>query len=143
MDTREATYAGRRTDGAPVWRPISPHLQAYDMLQMSSALSIMHRITGVILGAGTLLLVWWLAAAATGPSAYASVAWFIGSPVGYLLMFGWTAALFYHLLNGIRHLAWDLGYGFAIPAMYASGWATLAGTGVLTVLAWIIYLIVG
>lgn len=143
MDTREATYAGRRTDGAPVRRPISPHLQAYDMLQMTSALSITHRITGVILGAGSVLLVCWLAAAATGPAAYDRVSWFIGSPVGYLLMFGWTAALFYHLLNGIRHLAWDLGYGFAIPTVYATGWATLIGTGVLTVLAWITWFIVG
>ena len=90
MDTREATYAGRRTDGTAIRRPISPHLQVYDMLQMTSALSIMHRITGTILGAGTVLLVWWLAAAATGPEAYARVAWFIGSPVGYLLMFAWT-----------------------------------------------------
>ena len=143
MDTREATYAGQRTDGTPIRRPVSPHLQVYDMMQMTSALSIVHRITGTILGAGSVLLVWWLAAAATGPAAYGRVAWFVGSPVGYLLMFAWTAALFYHLINGIRHLAWDLGYGFAIPTVYATGWGTLIGTGVLTVLAWLAFFIVG
>jgi len=142
MDTREATYRGHKTDGAPVRRPMSPHLQAYDMMQMSSATSITHRITGCALAVGTLLLVWWLAAAAAGPDAFATAQSFIGSPVGYLLLFGWTAALFYHFLNGIRHLAWDLGYGFEIPTMYKTGWAVVAGTGVLTLLAWIVGLAV-
>lgn len=138
MDTREATYRGHKTDGTPVRRPMSPHLQAYDMMQMTSLTSILHRITGVALGAGTLLLVWWLAAAASGPEAFARVQGFTGSFFGYLLLFGWTAALFYHLLNGIRHLAWDAGHGYALPVAYKSGMAVFIGTGVLTVLTWII-----
>lgn len=143
MDTREATYAGLTSDGAPIRRPMSPHLQVWDNLLMSTSLSISHRITGVIVGVATLLFVCWLAAAASGPAAYDSVAWFMGSWLGYLMLFGWSGTLFFHLLNGIRHLAWDVGYGFEIREMYATGWSVLTGTAVLTVLVWIIYLIVG
>lgn len=140
-DSREATMIGRRTDGAAVRRPLSPHLQVYDMLQMSSALSISHRITGVIWSLGLLLLVWWLIAAAAGPAAFARVQWFLSSWLGLLILFGMTAAGWYHTLNGIRHLAWDAGYGFDIPTMYRTGWAVLIGTGVLTVVTWIVAII--
>lgn len=141
QDSREATMIGRRTDGTAIRRPLSPHLQVYDMLQMSSALSISHRITGVIWSIGVLLLVWWLVAAAAGPEAFARVQWFLSSWLGLLILFGMTGAAWFHTLNGIRHLAWDAGYGFEIPTMYRSGWAVLIGTGVLTVVTWIVAII--
>jgi succinate dehydrogenase / fumarate reductase cytochrome b subunit len=72
-------------------------------------MSIVHRITGIMLAGGTLLLVWWLVALAMGPVAYGRAQNFISSPIGILMMFGWTVALFYHLANGIRHLFWDAG----------------------------------
>lgn len=118
-------------------RPLSPHLQVYRP-QLTSVLSIMHRGTGVALSLGTVLLVWWLMAAASGPSAFALVQGFVGSWIGLLLLFGWSFALFYHLANGIRHLFWDAGYGFDMKTVYASGWVVVAASGALTVLAWII-----
>ncbi len=117
-------------------RPLSPHLQVYRP-QLTSMLSIAHRITGVALGVGTLLLVYWLAAAAGGPESYAAAQGFIGSFFGQLLLFGWTIALFYHLANGIRHLFWDAGYGFELPTVQRSGQAVLAATAVLTVVSWV------
>lgn len=131
-DAREATFVGRRSDGTLVRRPLSPHLQAYDMLQMSSALSISHRITGIVWSAGLLFLVWWLVAAAGGPGAFAGVQWFFGGPIGWIVLIGLVGAAWYHTLNGIRHLVWDLGYGYGLPEMYRSGYMVLAGTGVLT-----------
>jgi len=118
-------------------RPLSPHLQVYQP-QLTSVLSIMHRLTGIALGVGTLLLVYWLVSAASGPEAFASAQAFIGSVIGYLLLLGWSVSLFYHLANGIRHLFWDAGYGFELEHAYRSGWAVLIATAALTVLAWII-----
>jgi succinate dehydrogenase / fumarate reductase, cytochrome b subunit len=117
-------------------RPLSPHLQIYRMLQITSVLSMSHRIAGVALSVGTLLLAAWLIAAATSADAFAAVQGFIGSWFGLLLLFGWSVALFYHLLNGVRHLFWDAGYGFEIKTFHASGWAVVIGTAILTVLAW-------
>jgi succinate dehydrogenase / fumarate reductase, cytochrome b subunit len=117
-------------------RPLSPHLQVYRP-QLTSVLSITHRVTGVALAVGTLLLVYWLAAAALGPEAYAQAQTVLGSKLGQLLLFLWSWALFYHLCNGIRHLFWDAGYGFEIPTVYKSGKAVLITSVVLTVLAWI------
>ena len=117
-------------------RPLSPHLQIYKP-QITSVLSILHRFTGLALVLGTLLLVWWLAAAAAGAEPYATVQAAIGSWIGRLLLFGWTFALFYHLCNGIRHLFWDAGRGFELPAVYASGWAVVIASTVLTLAAWI------
>lgn len=121
-------------------RPLSPHLQIYRP-QLTSALSIFHRISGVFLALGTLLLTAWLVAAASGPDAFAAVQGFIGSILGYLLLLGWSAALFYHLANGIRHLFWDAGYGFELVNAYRSGYAVLIATGVLTLAAWIVGLV--
>src|SRR5262245_39854303 len=118
-------------------RPLSPHLQVYRW-QITMAMSIAHRTTGIMLAGGTLLLVWWLVALAMGPDAYARAQSFIASPIGIVMMFGWTVALFYHLANGIRHLFWDAGYGFDIPTVYRSGYAVLALTVVLTIAAWFI-----
>ena len=126
-----ADTSGLRNDP----RPLSPHLQIYRW-QITMLMSIAHRITGVALAVGTLLLVWWLVALAAGPAAFAQAQGFIGSWFGLLLLFGWSVALFYHLSNGIRHLVWDAGRGFEISSMYASGYAVLAATAALTVIAW-------
>jgi succinate dehydrogenase / fumarate reductase cytochrome b subunit len=117
-------------------RPLSPHLQIYRW-QLTSVLSILHRASGVALTLGTILLVWWLAAAADGPQAYGRVQWFLASWVGLILLFGWSVALFYHLCNGLRHLWWDTGRGLELKSVYASGWVVIAATSVLTVIAWI------
>jgi succinate dehydrogenase / fumarate reductase cytochrome b subunit len=117
-------------------RPLSPHLQIYKP-QLTSVLSISHRIAGVALSVGTLLLVAWIAATAKGPDAFAIVSGFMRNPLGLLLLFGWTVALFYHLANGIRHLFWDAGYGYEIETAYRSGWIVVGATIGLTVVAWI------
>lgn len=123
------------SDGKTVRRPLSPHLQIYTP-QMTSILSIMNRVTGIAVSVGTLLLVWWLVAAASGPTAFSTVQGFIGSPVGLFVLFGWTVSLFFHFFNGIRHLAWDAGFGFDLPQTYATGWAVLIATAVTSVLVW-------
>ena len=140
-DSREATMIGRRTDGSTVRRPLSPHLQVYDMLQMTSALSISARITGVAWTVGVVLMVWWLLAAAAGPSAFDTVQWFLGSFIGVIVLMGVIGAAWFHTLAGIRHLAWDMGWGYDSPTTYKTGRAVLIGTAVLTVLTWLILLI--
>ncbi|MGF1629241.1 MAG: succinate dehydrogenase, cytochrome b556 subunit [Kiloniellaceae bacterium] len=117
-------------------RPLSPHLQVYRP-QITSILSILHRLTGVALAVGTLLLTYWLVAAASGPEAFADAQGLIGSILGRLLLFGWSFALFYHLCNGIRHLAWDAGYGFEIDTATRTGWIVVAASTVLTLLCWV------
>ena len=117
-------------------RPISPHLQVYRP-QLTSVLSILHRITGVALAVGTILLVYWLIAAASGPEAFASAEALIGSRLGRILLFGWIFALYFHLANGIRHLFWDAGFGFELKTVYASGWTVVALAAVLTLLSFI------
>ncbi len=117
-------------------RPLSPHLLIYRP-QLTSMLSIVHRGTGCGLVAGTLLLTWWLVAAGVGPEAFDTVQAFIGSWFGRLILFGFTYCLFFHLCNGIRHLFWDAGYGFELPDLYASGWAVVAASVGLTLIAWI------
>jgi len=117
-------------------RPLSPHLQVYRP-QLTSVLSITHRMTGVALAFGTPLLVYWLVAAASSPAAYDTAQGLIGSFLGRLLLFGWSVALFYHLCNGIRHLLWDMGYGLELPALYRSGWVMLAAAVTLTLASWI------
>lgn len=116
-------------------RPLSPHLQIYKP-QLTSALSIFHRICGIVLSVGAVALVWWLASIAAGPQAYASAQKVAGAWYGKLFLFGWSLCLFYHLCNGIRHLGWDLGYGFSLPAAYRSGALAVAGAVVLTLAAW-------
>ena len=123
-------------------RPLSPHLQVYRP-QLTSVLSILHRMTGAALVVGTLVLVYWLVAAASGPEAYAVAQDWIGSWIGYLVLFGWSWALFYHLCNGIRHLAWDIGWGFELPTVAATGWTVVAASGAMTVFAWILGLALG
>ncbi|HEV7370467.1 succinate dehydrogenase, cytochrome b556 subunit [Arenibaculum sp.] len=121
-------------------RPLSPHLQVYRP-QITSVLSISHRITGVALSVGTVLLVWWLVAAATGPAAFDDAQEFIGSWFGLLLMFGWTFCFWYHFCNGIRHLVWDTGYGLELPQVYLGGYIVVGASIGLTLLTWIVALI--
>jgi succinate dehydrogenase cytochrome b subunit len=122
---------------SPMERPLSPHLQVYRP-QITSVLSIVHRLTGVSLTAGTLLLTWWLVAAAYGPDAFTDAQAFVGSWFGQLLLWAFTFALFYHLGNGIRHLAWDFGWGFELSQVRASGLAMLAFAAAGTLLTLII-----
>ncbi|MFV3131707.1 succinate dehydrogenase, cytochrome b556 subunit [Niveispirillum sp. KHB5.9] len=124
------------TPAAKRQRPLSPHLGVY-RLPLPALTSIVHRITGVGLTFGTLLLVWWLVAAAAGPDAYADATDFIASPIGLLLMFGWTAALWYHLLNGIRHLIWDGVKMLTLEQSYSSAKLVIGGAVVATVLTWV------
>ncbi|HUC70919.1 MAG TPA: succinate dehydrogenase, cytochrome b556 subunit [Stellaceae bacterium] len=119
----------------PAARPLSPHLQIYRW-QLTSVMSILHRASGVALCAGGVLLVWWLVAAASGPEAYSSVQDFLGSWLGIVLLLGWSAALFYHLSNGIRHLVWDTGHALDLRSTYLGGWIVVAATAVLTAIAW-------
>lgn len=123
----------------PAARPLSPHLSIYRM-PLAGLLSITHRITGIGLTIGTLLLVWWVAAAAYGPDAYATFSWFITSPIGYLLLLGFSVSLFYHLCTGIRHLFWDAGLSLEIVDVNRSNIVVLAGTVILTVIAWVLAL---
>jgi succinate dehydrogenase / fumarate reductase cytochrome b subunit len=105
---------------------------------MTSVLSILHRVTGVALSLGTLLLAWWLVAAAYGPAEFANVQGFMGSIIGQLILWGFTFAIFYHLGNGVRHLAWDFGWGFELAQVRTSGIAMLAfavGATLVTLIA--------
>jgi len=120
-------------------RPLSPHLQIY-RLPLAAWLSITHRITGVGLTLGTLLLTYWITAAAYGPDAYAAFTDYLDSPLGYLVLFGFSVALFYHLCNGIRHLFWDAGKNFEIAETNRGNVVVLVGTVVLTALAWFLAL---
>ncbi len=95
-------------------RPLSPHLQIYSW-PLTMAASITHRLTGVALAGGMLFLAWWLIAAANSPEDYAIFVRAAEHPIGQIVLFGLVWSLSFHLLNGIRHLAWDLGYGFKVP----------------------------
>jgi succinate dehydrogenase / fumarate reductase cytochrome b subunit len=118
-------------------RPLSPSLQIYRP-QLTSVLSITHRLTGVVLSVGALLLVAWIAAAAAGRDTYAMVDEQIRSPLGLALLFIWTFSLFFHLCNGIRHLLWDAGWGFELRTIYVSGWTVVAASSLLTAATWIV-----
>jgi len=120
-------------------RPLSPHLQIY-RLPLLAITSIAHRITGVGLTLGILLLSCWLAAAAKGPDAYQPIHDLIVSIPGRVVFFGFTAALFFHLTNGIRHLVWDTGRGLDLPTAQASNRIVIGSAIVLTVLSWLIAL---
>lgn len=118
-------------------RPLSPFmLGPYYRLQLTSVMSISHRITGIAIVPAALALVWWLVAAATGGDAYATFAAAAASPIGLVAAFGFSLCFAYHFWNGIRHLLWDTGWGFDIPHVYATGWAVLALTVLSTVALW-------
>lgn len=119
----------------PSNRPLSPHLQIYRP-QLTSVLSITHRATGVALAVGTVVLLYWLQAAARGPEAYLAARALLGHGVVQLILAGWSWAFFYHLCNGIRHLFWDAGKGFEISSVYTSGYTVIGASLVLTALVW-------
>ena len=116
-------------------RPLSPHLQIYRPT-LTMTLSIVHRITGMGLYLGTLLIAWWLIAASSGPNAYAAVEGFFTSIIGKLVLFGYTWALIHHMFGGIRHLFWDLGYGFGAHQREVWARASILGSIFLTILIW-------
>ena len=119
-------------------RPLSPFMfPTWYRFQITSGLSILHRLTGIALAMGSILLAWWLVSVAAGGELFAATHAFLASPIGMVLLFCWSAAFFYHLCSGIRHLAWDAGYGFELRDAYRSGYAVIAVAALLTVLAWL------
>ncbi|MFI4958918.1 MAG: succinate dehydrogenase, cytochrome b556 subunit [Lysobacterales bacterium] len=127
---------------ADTQRPLSPHLQVYKwQVQMMS--SILHRATGIALAVGSLLVVCGLLHLAAGEDSFNHFKNIIGSPVGMVLLIGWSWALFYHLCNGIRHLIQDAGLGYDIPQFVRSSWLSVTGSIVLTVLVWAYVLTAG
>ena len=140
-DVRDALMVARNTEGKLVRRPLSPHIQVHRW-PISMALSILHRASGCALGVGTLMMTWWLVAAAQSEESFATAQWFMGSIVGRMLLFGWSAALFFHLCCGVRHLWMDTGRGFEKAEYDRSAWAVVAATAVLTLGAWIVALAV-
>ncbi|MCG5235013.1 succinate dehydrogenase, cytochrome b556 subunit [Xanthobacter oligotrophicus] len=122
-------------------RPLSPHLQIYRPL-FTMMMSIVHRITGVGLYFGTAILVWWLLAAATSPSAFESFRSVAGSPIGLLVLFGYTWALLHHAFGGVRHFIWDFIHGFGPQERVLLAKASLAASVALTVILWVVGLAV-
>ena len=117
-------------------RPLSPHLTVYRP-QITSMMSIFHRITGVAMALGAALVVWWLLAASIGADYFATADWVLTSWLGLLVMFGMSWALFYHLCNGVRHLVWDAGYGFELEHVSFSGIVVIVASGMLAIFLWI------
>ena len=117
-------------------RPLSPHLQIYRW-QLHMVMSILHRATGVALGLGTIFLTWWLMALAAGPSAYETFTTVASSMVGQIILFGFSYGLFYHLLNGIRHLYWDAGQGFEPATVRLTGQLFMVISFAATVGTWL------
>ncbi len=118
-------------------RPLSPHLQIYRPM-LSMYMSIMHRITGVVLAVGMIGLVWWLTAASISDSYFALVQGFLSHWFGRLVLFGFTWALMHHMLGGLRHFIWDTGRGFELKTVEWLVRANLIGSVLLTILIWTI-----
>jgi len=116
-------------------RPLSPHLQVYRW-EIQMATSIVHRTTGIILTVGALLIAAALLAMAAGPEAWDRVRGLAGSWLGLAVLFGWTWSFAFHLLNGIRHLVQDAGFGFSIPAFVRNGWLAVIGSLLMTGAIW-------
>jgi succinate dehydrogenase / fumarate reductase cytochrome b subunit len=129
--------AKNRTVSPEARRPLSPHLQIYRPM-LTMMMSIMHRITGIALYAGTLLLAWWLIAAATDARAFDTANSVLTSILGRLVLLGFTWALFHHMLGGIRHFIWDTGRGMDHPEREYLAQATLIGGFVLTAVVWVV-----
>lgn len=131
--------ADAQAEGAGRPRPMSPHLSIYSPL-ISMVMSIVHRITGVALFFGTIILAWWLAAAAWGPDAYSTFMGVADSLVGRGVLFGYTWALIHHMLGGLRHLLWDTGRGFELRTVDRLAWGSLAISVSLTLVLWAVVL---
>ena len=120
-------------------RPLSPHLQVYRW-QIGNTLSILHRVTGIGLALGIVALCYWLSALAGGEGSYDEALHRFANPVGQIFLMGWTFAFLYHLLNGVRHLFWDGGYGFERTARHTSGWVAVLGALIGTVcVCWLVW----
>jgi succinate dehydrogenase / fumarate reductase cytochrome b subunit len=132
------------TDGAKTMRarPLSPHLQVW-RFHLTMLTSILHRITGVGLYLGALVVAAWAISLAAGPDAYGQFKALLGSPLGKLVMFGMTVSFFYHLANGVRHLVWDVGYGFTPKTATATGVVVFAFTAAATLAVWLIAAMIG
>jgi succinate dehydrogenase / fumarate reductase cytochrome b subunit len=137
MDMADAPASASRRE-----RPLSPFISVYRW-PVTMLTSIVHRVTGVGLAAGAVILAWWLIATAAGPNAYASFAAVAGSWFGKLVLFGFTWALIYHLLNGIRHLVWDFGFGFEKNRAERTGMIVIVLSVILTIAIWTIVYIRG
>jgi len=136
-DIRDAMLVGSDSEGKHVLRPTSPHLQVYRW-EITMLQSILHRATGMALAAGAVVMVAWLVAAAGDPQIFSTVQGIIGSPIGLIVLFGFTLSLFYHLAAGVRHLAWDAVVGFEKPQYHAtSGWIFMF-TLAATIFVWVI-----
>ncbi|MEO6967410.1 MAG: succinate dehydrogenase, cytochrome b556 subunit [Rhodanobacteraceae bacterium] len=120
----------------PHARPLSPHLGIYKW-QITMVLSIVHRLTGLFLCLGALLVAWGLIALASSDSAWSAFTAFCASWIGIVLLILWTFSLFFHLCNGIRHLFWDAGAGFEKPTYHTSGWVVVIAAVALTLCVWI------
>lgn len=118
-------------------RPLSPHLSIYRPIPTMMS-SIIHRITGSALYFGTVLVAWWLVAAASGPEYFATANWVFGSWIGQIILFGFTWALVQHMLGGLRHLVWDLGYGFDKHLTTRVAKLTFVASPVITILLWVV-----
>ena len=129
--------SGAGGSGAGRERPLSPHLQIYRR-GIHMMMSIVHRITGVALYLGTLLLAAWLMAAAMGPGPFDRVNAIAGSLPGMVVLAGYSWALIHHMLGGIRHLVWDTGRGMDLPSVRLISWLTIVGSLLLTALVWAI-----
>ena len=116
-------------------RPLSPHLSIYRW-PVTMTTSILHRATGVAMSVGFIVLCGWLLDAALGAETYDAMMTYVGSPIGKLLLIGWSFAFFFHLSNGVRHLVWDFGRGFEKSTSRASAWFVLILATVLTAAFW-------
>jgi succinate dehydrogenase / fumarate reductase cytochrome b subunit len=123
-------------------RPLSPHLQIYRW-PLTMAMSILHRATGIALYGGTILLAWWLIAAASGETYFNFVNGIFGSWIGLIILFGYTFVLVHHMLGGLRHLIWDFGYGLDRPARDRLALVNIVGSVAITIVLWAIGLAVG
>jgi succinate dehydrogenase / fumarate reductase cytochrome b subunit len=115
-------------------RPTSPHAWIYRW-QIGNTLSILHRFTGAALAVGLIALSYWFVSLAGGPDSYAAAARLLGSPIGLMVLLGWTFSFLFHRLNGVRHLFWDAGKGFERTERHASGWLAVLGAIALTLCA--------
>lgn len=125
-------HSGR---GARPDRPLSPHLQIYKPI-VNMMMSIVHRITGAALYFGSALLAWWLISAATSPEYFNYVASWFQTWLGKFVMLGYTWALLHHMMGGIRHFIWDLGYGYDLDTIDKLCWGSAAISLVATALIW-------
>ena len=120
-----------------VVRPLSPHLQIYRPM-LTMMMSIMHRITGIILYSGMILLVAWLVAASSSEAGFGVMQSLFGHWLGKIVLLGFTWALLHHMLGGLRHLLWDTGRGYELPVVEWLARANLAGSILLTIAVWVI-----